>query len=66
MNGLRTFLQGKRTYVAVGAALVAIGVEKGLGIDVPGVMVGPNWMVDVAELAGLGFLRAGISNTLGK
>ena len=36
-------------------------VEKGLGIDLPGVDVGSNWLTQILAALGLGTLRAGIT-----
>ena len=58
------FLKGKKTYLIAAALGLVVLVEKGLGIDVPGVVVDDNWLVVLANGAGLGTLRAGISNSL--
>ena len=43
------------------AALLAVVVlEKGLGLDVPGVALGEDWMLVVMNAIGLGTLRHGI------
>lgn len=59
------FLEGKKSYIIAAMVLLMVAVEKGLGIDVPGVVVDDNWMLVVANALGLGSLRAGISK-LGK
>lgn len=64
MNAVLTFLSGKKTYgVALVLALVVI-VEKGLGIDVPGVAVGDDWLVLLLNAAGLSTLRAGVESSV--
>jgi hypothetical protein len=43
------------------AALLAVVVlEKGFGLDVPGVALGKDWMLVVLKAIGLGTLRHGI------
>ena len=41
--------------------LLCVAVERGLGIDVPGVEVADNWMMLVMNALGLGSLRRGIA-----
>lgn len=54
------FLQGKKTYV-VAVVVVVIGVTEGLlGIDVPGVFVGPDWLTWILTGLGLSSFRAAI------
>jgi hypothetical protein len=37
-----------------------VALEKGLGLDVPGVALGEDWMLVVMNAIGLGTLRHGI------
>lgn len=54
-------ISGKKTYI-VGAMVIAIGVIEGpLGMDIPGVDIGPDWVMYVMNGMGLGTLRAGIA-----
>ncbi|MFM8700007.1 MAG: hypothetical protein ACKOC1_01215 [Hyphomicrobiales bacterium] len=41
--------------------VLVVVVEKGLGIDVPGVDVGSDWLTQILAALGLGTLRAGIT-----
>lgn len=59
MNAVLQFGAGYRTYII--AAVLVLVVEKGLGIDVPGVDVGSDWLTHVLAALGLGTLRAGIT-----
>jgi hypothetical protein len=54
MNAVLQFGAGYRTYIIAAVLVLVVVVEKGLGIDVPGVDVGSDWL-------GLGTLRAGIT-----
>lgn len=57
----RAALQGRKTYI-IGALLVLIGVAEGLlGLDVPGVEVGEDWVAYVLNGLGLTTLRRGIA-----
>ena len=56
-----TLLNGYRTYIVAATLLLIVIVEKGLGIDVPGVEIGGDWLVLVLNALGLGTLRLGIS-----
>ncbi len=60
MNAVLQFGAGYRTYI-IAAVLVLVVVEKGLGIDVPGVDVGSDWLPQILAALGLGTLRAGIN-----
>jgi hypothetical protein len=59
MNAVLQFGAGYRTYII--AAVLVLVVEKGLGIDRPGVDVGSDWLTHVLAALGLGTLRAGIN-----
>ncbi len=50
-----------RTYIIAAVLVLVVAVEKGLGIDVPGVDVGSDWLTHVLAALGLGTLRAGIN-----
>ena len=54
------FLQGKKTYLVSAALLAVVAVEKGAGIDIPGVIVDDNWLFLVLNGLGLSTLRAGV------
>lgn len=55
-------LQGWKTYIVVGVMLLAVAVEKGLGLDVPGITVADDWLLVVLNALSLGTLRAGVAN----
>ena len=53
-------LEGYKTYIAAGL-LALIGLTEGLlGIDVPGVTLGDNWLMTLLSAIGLGSLRSAI------
>lgn len=54
-------LAGYKTYIIAATLLLVVAVEKGLGIDVPGVDLGNDWLLVVMNALGLGSLRAGIA-----
>lgn len=56
--------KGYRTYLVAAALAVIVVIERGLGIDVPGVTLGDDWLLILMNAAGLGTLRAGINNAL--
>ncbi len=60
MNAVLQFGAGYRTYIIAAVLVLVVVVEKGLGIDVPGVAVGPDWLPNLLAALGLGTLRAGI------
>ena len=62
MNAVLQFGAGYRTYIIAAVLVLVVVVEKGLGIDVPGVDVGPDWLTLVLGALGLGTLRAGIAS----
>lgn len=49
------------TYIIAAVLVLVVAVEKGLGIDVPGVDVGSDWLTQILAALGLGTLRAGIT-----
>ncbi|EPX82113.1 hypothetical protein [Salipiger mucosus] len=53
-------LPGMKTYIVAATLILVVGVEQGLGIDVPGVELGENWMMAVMNALGLGTVRAAI------
>jgi hypothetical protein len=63
MSAILQFGAGYRTYIIAAVLVLVVAVEKGLGIDVPGVDVGSDWLTHVLAALGLGTLRAGFSGT---
>ena len=61
MNAVFQFGAGYRTYVIAAVLILVVVVEKGLGIDVPGVDVGSDWLTQILAALGLGTLRAGMN-----
>lgn len=57
-------LNGWKTYLVAAALAVVVAIERGLGIDIPGVEVGEDWLVLLLNAAGLGALRHGIARGL--
>jgi hypothetical protein len=55
-----TKLNGYKTYLVMAVLLLVVLLEKGLGIDVPGIALGDDWMLLVMNALGLGTLRLGI------
>lgn len=53
-------LQGYKTYLVAAVLLAVVAVEQLLGLDVPGVSLGDDWLVVLLNALGLGALRAGI------
>lgn len=60
---MEKILAGKKTYLVAAVLMAVVVVEKGLGVDVPGVDLGNDWLLVLLNALGLGTLRAGI-NTL--
>jgi hypothetical protein len=54
-------LDGYKTYIVAGALLLIVAIEKVLGVEVPGVELGEDWLLVVMNALGLGTLRAGIA-----
>lgn len=52
---------GYKTYMVVGAYLLCIAIEVGLGYDIPGFTAGDDWLGDLFTALGLGTLRAGVA-----
>lgn len=59
-----TSLRGYKTYIVAGTLALCVAVERGLGVDVPGVTVGDDWMVLLLNAAGLSTLRAGMKKNI--
>jgi hypothetical protein len=53
-------IDGYKTYLVMAALLAVVVLEKGFGLDVPGVALGDDWMLVVMNAIGLGTLRHGI------
>jgi hypothetical protein len=58
-----TMINGYKTYLVMAALLAVVVLEKGLGLDVPGVALGEDWMLVVMNAIGLGTLRHGIQKS---
>jgi hypothetical protein len=56
-------IDGYKTYLVMAALLAVVVLEKGLGLDVPGVALGDDWMLVVMNGIGLGTLRHGIQKS---
>lgn len=56
-------IDGYKTYLVMAALLAVVLLEKGLGLDVPGVALGDDWMLTVMNALGLGTLRHGIQKS---
>lgn len=61
MEGIRTALAGKKTYIVAASIILLVLVEKVAGIDVPGYEAGPDWFGEVLAALGLTTLRAAIA-----
>ncbi len=59
-------LSGWKTYAVVAVLLVAVVIEKLLGVDVPGVVITDDWGLVVLNALGLGALRSAFAATAGK
>ena len=53
MNAVLQFGAGYRTYIIAAVLVLVVVVEKGLGIDVPGVDVGSDWLTQILAALGL-------------
>lgn len=56
-------IDGYKTYLVMAALLTVVVLEKGLGLDIPGVALGEDWMLVVMNAVGLGTLRHGIQKS---
>ncbi len=63
MNSIIEFLKGKKVYLLAIIVVLIVVCEKLLGIDVPGVEVGDNWMDFILAALGLTTVRAAIAKT---
>lgn len=61
MEAVLKFGAGYRTYIIAATLILVVTVEKGLGIDVPGVDVSGDWLTHILAALGLGALRAGVA-----
>jgi len=61
MSFITSFAAGYRTYIIAAVLILCTLCEKVLGIDIPGVDVGQNWLETILAALGLGTLRAGIA-----
>jgi len=61
MSFITSFAAGYRTYIIAAVLIICTLAEKVLGIDIPGVDVGQNWLETILAALGLGTLRAGIA-----
>jgi hypothetical protein len=55
-----TKLNGYKTYLVLASLPLVVLLEKGPGLNVPGVALGGDWMLMVMNAIGLGTLRHGI------
>ena len=55
-------LEGKKTYIIAAMIVLSVIVERGLGIDVPGIEVTDNWLLVVMNALGLSSLRKGVAS----
>ena len=53
-------LSGYKTYIVAALLLISVFVEKGLGIDVPGLTLENDWLLVLMNALGLGSLRAAV------
>lgn len=54
----KKFLPGYKTYIAAFVMLLAVILDKGFGVPVPGFEMGDNWMTMVMMAFGFAGLRA--------
>jgi len=54
-------LSGKKTHAVAITIIAVVAIEKLLGIDVPGIRVGENWLPMVLNGLGLSTLRSGVA-----
>lgn len=63
MTAILDLLKNKKMY-GIALMVVAIGVCEGpLGIDIPGVVVGPDWLGWIIAGLGIGATKAAIAKT---
>lgn len=51
---------GYKTYAVVAVLLIAVFIEKVLGLDVPGLTIDNDWLLVIMNALGLGTLRAAV------
>ncbi len=57
------FLDGYKMYI-IAAVVVIVGVSEGLlGVDIPGVVVGPDWLGWILAGLGIGAAKSAIAKT---
>jgi hypothetical protein len=56
-------IDGYKTYLVMAALLLVVVLETGLGLDMPGVDVGSEWLAQNLAALDLGTLRDGIDGT---
>ena len=57
---MKKMLSGYKTYIVAALLLISVFVEKGLGIDVPGLTLENDWLLVLMNALGLGSLRAAV------
>lgn len=63
MTAILDLLKNKKMY-GVAIMVIAIGVAEGLlGIDIPGIVVGPDWLGYIIAGLGIGATKAAIAKT---
>ncbi|ABD85703.1 hypothetical protein [Rhodopseudomonas palustris] len=60
-GGEQATIEAGAAFIIAAVLVLVVVVEKGLGIDVPGVDVGSDWLTQILAALGLGTLRAGIT-----
>lgn len=64
MTAILNLLKNKKMY-GVAIVVIAIGVSEGLlGLDIPGVIVGPDWFAWILAGLGLGATKAAIAKSV--
>lgn len=64
MNPLQTIwtaLDGWKMYLGAATILLSVVVEKGLGVDLPGIQIGDDWMNYIWSAWGLVGLKSALS-----
>ena len=63
ISSILDLLKNKKMY-GIAIIVIAIGVAEGpLGLDIPGVVVGPDWFAWILAGLGLGATKAAIAKT---
>ncbi|XAI95363.1 hypothetical protein [Nostoc phage Nsp-JY18] len=63
MNGIREALQGKKTYTIVGLFVVIVALERFVGIDLPYIEIGDDWVEQLMIMLGIGTTRAAVARS---